>query len=68
MKRRPNTLRSGFKIQCLQCRHVEWEKEMKTHLTCKAYPEGIPKEIIYGIVDHTRPHRGDGGVQFESII
>lgn len=56
-----------LQVQCLKCRHVDWEKGVKTQLACKAYPAGIPKEIIYGIIDHTLPYRGDGGIQFEPI-
>lgn len=32
---------------------------------CRAFPTGIPKAIAYGTNKHTRPFRGDGGIQFE---
>jgi hypothetical protein len=33
--------------------------------TCKAYPEGIPDEIIFSGVDHRKPYKGDYGTYFE---
>lgn len=35
--------------------------------TCKAYPRGIPREILRGEVKHISPYPGDNGIQFESI-
>ena len=32
---------------------------------CKAYPEGIPDKISMGVVSHTKPYKGDNGIQFE---
>lgn len=32
---------------------------------CEAFPDGIPDEVLYGVVDHRNPIPGDGGVQFE---
>lgn len=32
---------------------------------CKAFPDGIPKEIFYGGVSHKKPYKGDHGIQFE---
>lgn len=36
-------------VQCLGC------KNLGEPLTCKAFPKGIPKEILYGKIDHSRP-------------
>jgi len=33
--------------------------------SCKAYPDGIPEEILTGEHDHTTPYKGDNGNQFE---
>lgn len=35
--------------QCVRCRHYRGE------LTCAAFPEQIPEEILVGDHDHTKP-------------
>ena len=49
-------------IQCFNCKHVK----AKT-FTCKAFPDGIPKEIADGKHDHTKSYKGDNGIRFEPI-
>lgn len=34
---------------------------------CKAYPRGIPVEILTGKVNHRKPYKGDNGIQFEPV-
>ncbi|MAE81089.1 MAG: hypothetical protein CMB80_00025 [Flammeovirgaceae bacterium] len=34
---------------------------------CKAFPKVIPKKILTGEHDHTKPFKGDGGIRFEPI-
>ena len=36
-------------VQCLACKHLG------KPLTCKAFPKGIPKKILNGKVDHSKP-------------
>jgi len=35
--------------------------------SCKAFPKGIPDEIFNNEHDHTKPYKGDNGIQFEPI-
>ena len=35
---------------------------------CKAYPDGIPYEIISGQIDHKKPYKGDNGIQFKGNV
>ena len=46
---------------CMGCKH---RSEVDPAM-CLAYPSGIPIEILMGDVDHTKPYKGDHGVQFE---
>jgi hypothetical protein len=36
--------------------------------TCRAFPDGIPYEILGGDVDHTRPYPGDNGITFLGVV
>lgn len=33
--------------------------------TCDAWPDGIPREVMLGELDHREPIEGDGGVQYQ---
>jgi hypothetical protein len=48
-------------IQCIRCRNLN------DYLKCKAFPKGIPEEILTGEHDHIKPFKGDGGIRFEPI-
>jgi hypothetical protein len=39
--------------------------DLKMKLTCKAFPDGIPRQIAYGDNLHLKPYPGDHGIQFE---
>tara|TARA_R110000824_G_scaffold66021_2_gene171600 strand:+ start:923 stop:1102 length:180 start_codon:yes stop_codon:yes gene_type:complete len=50
-----------YNPQCFFC------KQYLDKLTCKAYAEGIPEKIYTNTHDHTKPFKGDNGIQFEPI-
>jgi|TARA_Y100000401_G_scaffold98144_1_gene85809 hypothetical protein len=45
---------------CNKCKHKN-----PNSITCKAYPKGIPDEIIFDKVDHRKPYIEDNGIVFE---
>lgn len=47
---------------CNKCKHVN-----EDGMTCKAFPNGIPKEILNGDFKHRRPYEGDNGIRFIPI-
>lgn len=49
---------------CYECKHFNENPEV---LTCTAFPDGIPFEIITSEFDHHKPYPGDHGIQFEPI-
>jgi hypothetical protein len=36
--------------------------------SCRAFPQGIPREILRGDVMHTSPYPGDNGIVFRRAI
>ena len=48
---------------CYFCKHVNLE----TGLDCKAFPEGIPGDILFLKYDHRYPLPSDHGIQFELV-
>ena len=49
---------------CIGCKHYIGTPYAPT---CKAFPKGIPEQIATGENDHTKPFKGDNGIQFEPI-
>ena len=53
---------------CVGCAHfnIEETSEDGIGLTCAAFPNGIPDEILFGDNDHQDPFPGDHGIQYEA--
>ena len=54
---------------CRACLHYHPAGDEATitgvmRLTCDAFPDGIPVEILRGDNPHTEPYPGDGGLRF----
>ena len=47
---------------CNTCKHF-----INNTLTCKAFPERIPNDILDGKANHKKPFEGDHGIQYEPI-
>lgn len=50
---------------CPYCTHLNRDSEDVLRLTCKAFPSGIPMEVINNEADHRQPLDGDNGIQFK---
>jgi hypothetical protein len=46
--------------QCFSCTRLNIG-----HITCAAFPDGIPDPILRGTHDHRKPFAGDHGILFE---
>jgi hypothetical protein len=51
--------------ECAKCKH--FDKYPTDGFVCKAFPKGIPAEIIEGRVKHREPSPGDRGIRFEPL-
>ena len=49
-----------IEAQCNFCKHLK-----RGTVTCIAFPERIPDQILSNQWDHTSPIEGDHGIQFE---
>jgi len=45
---------------CNRCIHVSEDGQ-----SCKAFPKGIPADILSGKIDHHKPYSGDYGIQYK---
>lgn len=51
---------------CTTCRNYDFHQKAGSNI-CKAFPTGIPREIMEGFFDHIYPHDGDHGVRYEKM-
>mgnify|MGYP003598345641 CR=1 FL=1 len=54
-------------MKTLLCKNCKNLTTLTNNLSCKAYPNGIPEEILTGNVDHTKKYKGDNNIQFEEL-
>jgi|WetSurMetagenome_2_1015567.scaffolds.fasta_scaffold318172_1 hypothetical protein len=52
----------GPEPKCLQCEHFNGKL---FNWNCKAFPKGIPDEIISKGFDHRKEFPGDNGIRFK---
>lgn len=59
---------------CLYCKHLSRDSRndislygKAARIKCEAFKDGVPYEILTGEHDHTKPYKGDNGIQFEAI-
>ena len=53
---------------CISCKHYHYARNrnrMPDTRTCKAFPDGIPKQVYYMEHDHRQPFKGDRGIVYE---
>jgi len=50
--------KSGF--SCRKCTHLN-----EDGISCKAFPDVIPQDIIEGVFDHRKTWPGDNGILFK---
>jgi hypothetical protein len=50
----------------IQCQKCVWR--FRGTLTCAAFPDGIPEEVLEGKIDHSKPYKGDHGFQYQPLI
>lgn len=63
MDERDNVAMSTAAPICAGCRRLR-KREFGDVLTCAAFPDRIPDDILDSRADHRKPHEGDHGLTF----
>ena len=53
-----------YDSQCYHCANAVYENGRYVG-ECKAFPDGIPSDIVRNQHDHRRPYPGDHGIRWE---
>lgn len=53
--------------QCFVCKHYQTDDVPVGQFRCTAFPKGIPLDIMFNRVSHTKHYQGDHGVRFERL-
>lgn len=53
--------------RCALCSRFHSENLDLDRYVCDAFPGGIPGKILTGDVDHSKPYKGDHGLQYLPI-
>jgi hypothetical protein len=53
--------------QCELCKNNLWFAKGEKVIHCKAFPKGVPIDILMDRHDHRKPYSGDNGIRFKSI-
>jgi len=57
-----------IKVQCFSCVNFIGKRKGETYLQCKAFPKGIPDDILTGKNDHTKKYpKQENDIVFEPI-
>jgi hypothetical protein len=57
------TVKTPLLNMCDWCKH--YQGATNNRVVCKAFPDGIPMEILDLGVTHRQPYSGDSGIRFE---
>lgn len=49
---------------CMFCKHLFNSNVRQNQYKCKAFPDGVPREIYQGKYDHRNPYPNDLGIRF----